>query len=95
MKSTMNKIIVANNPSHDQLEALGVYNWPIWTKEVSTFPWTYDSSETCLFLEGEVIVTPEGGAPVHMGKGDLVTFPEGMSCTWEITQPVRKHYNFD
>lgn len=95
MKSTMNKIIVANNPSQDQLEALGVYNWPIWTKEVSTFPWTYDSSETCLFLEGEVIVTPEGGAPVHMGKGDLVTFPEGMSCTWEITQPVRKHYNFD
>ena len=91
----MSKIIVAKNPSKDQLDALGVYNWPIWTKEVSTFPWTYDSSETCLFLEGDVIVTPEGGEPVHMGKGDLVTFPEGMSCTWEIRKDVRKHYNFD
>ena len=30
-----------------------------------------------------------------MGKGDLVTFPAGMSCTWEIRRPVRKHYRFD
>ena len=29
-------------------------------------------------------VTPDGGDPVEFGKGDLVTFPEGMSCTWEI-----------
>ena len=91
----MSEIIVAHSPSEEQLDALGVRNWPIWTKEVSTFPWTYDSSETCLFLEGDVIVTPEGGEPVKMGKGDLVTFPQGMSCTWEIRQAVRKHYNFD
>ena len=91
----MSEIIVAHSPSEEQLEALGVRNWPIWTKEVSTFPWTYDSSETCLFLDGDVIVTPEGGQPVKMGKGDLVTFPQGMSCTWEIRQAVRKHYNFE
>ena len=91
----MSEIIVAHLPSEEQLEALGVRNWPIWTKEVSTFPWTYDSSETCLFLEGDVIVTPEDGQPVKMGKGDLVTFPQGMSCTWEIRQAVRKHYNFE
>ena len=91
----MYKRQVVTNPSPEQLEALGIYNWPIWSKEVSTFPWTYDSRETCLFLEGDVSVTPEGGKPVHMGKGDLVTFPEGMSCTWEIRQAVRKHYNFD
>jgi uncharacterized cupin superfamily protein len=91
----MSEIIVAHSPSAEQLESLGVFNWPIWTKEVSTFPWTYDSSETCLFLEGDVIVTPEGGKPVKMGKGDLVTFPQGMSCTWEIRQAVRKHYNFE
>ena len=91
----MSTIVVAPNPSPERLDALGVNNWPIWTREVSTFPWTYDKSETCLFLEGDVIVTPDGGEPVHMGKGDLVTFPAGMSCTWEIREPVRKHYNFD
>lgn len=95
MKPAINKIIVAHNPPEDQLEALDVYNWPIWTKEASTFPWAYDNSETCFFLEGDVIVTPDGGTPVRMGKGDLVTFPQDMSCIWEIRQDVRKHYKFD
>ena len=90
----MSDIEVVSNPSEDQLNALSVYNWPIWTKEVSTFPWTYDDKETCLFLEGDVVVTPEGGEPVQMGKGDLVTFPLGMSCIWEIKQDVKKHYRF-
>lgn len=91
----MSKISVIKQPSDTQLNELGVYQWSIWSKEVSTFPWTYDSQETCYILEGEVVVTPDGGEPVHMGKGDLVTFPQGMSCTWEIRADVRKHYKFD
>jgi uncharacterized cupin superfamily protein len=91
----MHDIIVIKNPSNEQLLVLGVYDWPIWTKESSTFPWTYDSTEVCFFLEGDVIVNPDGAEPVRMGKGDLVTFPRGMSCTWEIRQDVRKHYKFD
>ncbi len=90
----MKDIIIASNPGEDQLSALGVYNWPIWSKEVSTFPWTYDEAETCLILEGDIVVTPEGGEPVKIGVGDLVTFPAGLSCTWEIKQDVRKHYKF-
>jgi len=31
---------------------------------------------------------------VTFGKGDLVTFPRGLSCTWDIRNPVKKHYNF-
>jgi uncharacterized cupin superfamily protein len=88
----MSSISVEHQPDEARLNSLGVFDWPIWTKEVSTFPWTYGLSETCYFLEGEVIVTPEGGEPVKMGKGDLVTFPSGLSCTWEILQPVKKHY---
>ena len=30
-----------------------------------------------------------------MGKGDLVTFPDGMSCRWHIIRPVRKHYRLE
>lgn len=90
----MNDILVEHNASTAKLEVMGVFEWPIWSKEASTFPWTYDRSETCYFLEGDVIVIPDGGEPIQMGAGDLVTFPQGMSCTWEIKQDVEKHYNF-
>jgi len=90
----MGRIEIDHAPTEDRLSKLGVRGWPIWTKEPSTFPWTYDEPETCFFLEGEVLVTPERGEPVRVGKGDLVTFPAGMSCTWEVRGAVRKHYRF-
>jgi len=91
----VSEILIEHNPAPAKLEVMGVYNWPIWEKEESVFPWTYDQRETCYFLEGEVLVTPEGGEPVAMGAGDLVTFPKGMTCTWEIRSAVSKHYDFD
>ena len=87
-------IIKQSQPTTELLESLEVFSWPIWTKEVSRFEWTYDSEETCYFLEGDVTVTPDSGEPVHMGVGDLVVFPAGMSCVWEIRRAVRKHYRF-
>ena len=90
----MQGIRVEKNPTRQRLEQLGVFEWGIWSKEISVFPWTYDCNETCYFLAGEVVVTPEGGEPVAMGEGDLVTFPAGMKCVWEIKSAIRKHYNF-
>jgi uncharacterized cupin superfamily protein len=93
-KITMNGIGIKHNPDDAHLAKLGVKIWPIWEKEVSEFPWHYDEMETCYLLEGDVIVTPDGGEPVRFGKGDLVTFPKGMSCMWKVLKPVRKHYKF-
>ena len=90
----MNEIKIIKNPSSDKLDELGVSEWSIWSKEASEFPWSYDDSETCYFLEGDVTVTPENGEPVQMGQGDLVTFPKGMSCTWKIHKEVKKHFVF-
>lgn len=91
---TMNKIQVEHNPAPAKLEVLGIYDWPIWEKEISTFPWTYDSEETCYFLEGNVTVTCENGEIITMNEGDLVSFPKGLTCTWEIHADVKKHYDF-
>lgn len=88
------EIKVIRGPGKEQLDKLGVADWPIWTKEASEFPWHYDEPETCYFLEGYVVVTPDGGEPTTVGKGDLVTFPEGMSCTWQVRKNVKKHYKF-
>jgi uncharacterized protein len=90
----MDKITIEHNPSAAKLEVMGVYDWSLWEKGISKFSWNYDSNETCYLLEGDVTVTPSEGAPVHITEGDLVNFPKGMTCTWEIRKGVRKHYKF-
>ncbi|MGB2831552.1 MAG: cupin domain-containing protein [Methylotenera sp.] len=87
--------ITVEKPSVEKLTSLGVTRWPIWSKEVSEFPWTYSSQEIAYILEGEVTVTPnDGGDAVSFGVGDLVTFPAGLSCTWHVKKALRKHYQF-
>lgn len=88
------QIDLEHTPSQDRLRALGVTEWPTWGTGVARFPWAYDERETCYVLEGEVVVTPDGGMPVTIRAGDLATFPAGMSCTWDVRIPLRKHYRF-
>ena len=90
----MSRIRVERSVDEQRLADLGVRAWPVWTKEPSAFPWTYDELETCYFLEGDVVVTTDDGFEVRVGRGDLVTFPAGMSCTWDVRSAVRKHYRF-
>jgi len=86
--------ITVERPSPEKLASLGVKRWPIWTKEVSEFPWSYSSQEIAYILEGEVTVIEQGGETVRFGAGDLVTFPSGLSCTWQVKKALRKHYQF-
>ncbi len=88
--------VIIERPSPEEMKAKGVCRWPIWEKEVSAFPWFYDTAEQCYFLEGEVVVTDrESGERYEIRAGDFVTFPAGLSCSWEVRKPVRKHYRFD
>lgn len=88
----MSWITVEHDPSPMKLDVLNVEGWPIWTKEVSTFEWTYDSTEICYILEGAAIVTPEQGEPVTLRAQDLVNFSAGLHCTWQVIEPITKHY---
>lgn len=85
-------IQVEHNPPREKLEAMGVFDWPIWEKEASTFPWAYYEEETSYIVSGKAVVTPEGGAPIELQAGDLVTFGADLRCMWHITEPLRKHY---
>jgi uncharacterized cupin superfamily protein len=86
--------IVVKKLSDEEIQKMGIKSWPIWTKEVSSFDWYYDSQEMCLILEGKATIkTPF--EEVEIKKGDYVTFPVGLKCVWNITEPIRKHYNFD
>ncbi|QWR77707.1 cupin domain-containing protein [Candidatus Magnetomonas plexicatena] len=81
-------------PDEKELKDRGVNSWPIWSKEASKFDWFYDDTEECYILEGKVEVVTKDGKKVEFGKGDFVTFPKGLACSWEIKEAVRKHYNF-
>lgn len=80
--------------AQEELKRRGVFQWPIWEKEASRFNWHYESTEECYFLEGKVTVDIACGKSVSFGKGDFVTFPQGLSCAWNIKEAVRKHYTF-
>ena len=78
-------------PTKDESEK--AESWPIWEKEESEFPWEYDEQETCLILKGKAVVKTSDG-DIEFGAGDYVIFPEGLTCTWEIKERIRKHYKF-
>jgi len=83
-------------PSEDDLDKLKVKSWGTWSKEVSEFDWSYDDTETCYILDGEVEVTDsETGEKIDFKTGDLVQFEKGLKCVWNVKKPIRKHYSFD
>jgi hypothetical protein len=87
--------IKVEKPDAAKLDAKGVFSWPTWYKEASTFPWSYNTQEIAYILEGELTVIPKnGGNAVTFGAGDFVTFSAGLSCIWEIKKPLCKHYQF-
>lgn len=86
-------MILQEQLTDNQIEELGIRQWPIWEKEISRFSYVYEEEESCYFLEGIVVIETEQGATT-IKKGDYITFPKGLSCVWDIKEPVRKHYLF-
>ncbi len=85
--------IKIKKPSQEELKSMGTDRWSTWECEPGTFDWEYDSNETAYVLEGKVKVkTPAG--EVEINKGDLVTFPKGLKCTWNVINKIRKVYTF-
>ena len=67
--------------------------WSVWECEPSTFDWQYSDTEIAYVYEGRVKVkTPT--EEVSFGKNQLVTFPKGLKCTWEVLENIRKVYKF-
>lgn len=87
--------ITKEKPSPATLRDLKVENWSPWECEPSTFEWYYDAHETAYVLKGRVIVTCPDGQKVEIGPGDLVRFPKGLSCTWEVQEKISKVFRFD
>ncbi|KAL5990299.1 hypothetical protein ACLOJK_011196 [Asimina triloba] len=90
-------IIVERNPSQSRLSELGIKSWPKWGCPPGKFPLKFDAEETCYLLKGKVRAYAKGSSSefVEFGAGDLVVIPKGLSCTWDVSVAVDKHYKFD
>ncbi len=62
----------------------------VWTAEPSTFNFAFELNETAVILEGEIVVTQEGGPTLHLRAGDVATFPKGARTRWEIRSRLKK-----
>ncbi|KAF6144380.1 hypothetical protein GIB67_024607 [Kingdonia uniflora] len=89
-------ITVEKNPSASRLSELGIKSWPKWGCPPGKFPLKFDEQETCYLLKGKVKAYTKGSSEcAEFGAGDLVTVPKGLSCTWDVSIAVDKHYKFD
>ncbi|MFX0133085.1 MAG: cupin domain-containing protein [Candidatus Hodarchaeota archaeon] len=85
--------IKKEKPSKDDLEKLGISSWNNWGCDESVFDWEYDDEEWAYVLEGNVVVKTSTGE-VEINAGDLVKFPKGLKCTWDVKKKIRKVYTF-
>jgi len=94
------RVIPANKVSEKLISmAAGWCKWesknhPQQPPNSGTFQWTYDDWEEKIFVErGRAIITPDDGSPaISFGKGDFVIFPRGLTCIWEVQEPIVKRF---
>jgi len=88
--------IIDRHPSQSRLAELGIRSWPKWGCPPGKFALKYDAEETCYIVKGKVRVCVKGSSEyVELGAGDLAVIPKGLSCTWDVSVAVDKHYTFD
>jgi uncharacterized protein len=86
--------ISVTTPTKDEFDKMDFSSWGTWECGVSTFPWSYDATETCYILDGHAKVETSD-QKVEFKKGDMVVFPNGLACTWTVIKPIKKYYKFD
>jgi uncharacterized cupin superfamily protein len=62
----------------------------VWECTPGRFNWHYSEDETVVVISGEVFITTENGEERRLGQGDIGFFPAGCSCTWRVTERIRK-----
>jgi uncharacterized protein len=61
-----------------------------WECTTGEFNWHYAEDEAVYIISGEVFITTVNGVERRLCKGDMAFFPAGSSCTWRVTECVRK-----
>lgn len=64
-----------------------------WSSEVGK--WSVDYSqrhEFCYLIKGHIVLADEDGIESTFKAGDAFVIPVGFKGSWEVVEPVTKHY---
>ena len=86
------KIIIKSPCRASLIIQYGIKNWPIWECEPRNFSKFYTEKEISLIIAGEAKIITEKGESYFIKSGDLVEFPKGFNCEWQIFKSIKKHY---
>jgi uncharacterized cupin superfamily protein len=62
----------------------------VWECTAGSFNWHYNEDETVVVISGEVFITNDQGEERRLGQGDMGFFPARSSCTWRVTDRIKK-----
>ena len=100
-ENVMKSVFTVAKATDEQLDALGVKQWPTWStagsakyKEGVRSPLkVYDTNELSYIISGKMEIIPEEtGEPVLVQAGDFVTFPDEFPCYWHVIEEIDKHW---
>ena len=83
------KVLISSPCSASVIIQYGIKSWPIWECKPSKFQWNYDDKEICLIIEGQAKISTQNGDIYVIKAGDLVVFPAGLNCEWEVTKVLK------
>lgn len=84
--------IKISRPAKEELDRLGIAQWSSWDCDPSEFDWQYPDRETAYVFKGRVVVSTDDGGKVEINAGDLVVFPKGLKCHWQVLERIEKVY---
>ena len=86
--------VIAGDPVHStwNSDEGGGLHVGQWHSTVGTWRLTYDEWEYVHIRQGHSVLTPDGGAPIHLRPGDALVIRPGTSGTWQVIEPTLKDY---
>jgi uncharacterized cupin superfamily protein len=63
-----------------------------WSATPGVYHATYSAPEFVHMIEGEIVITPDGGKPATVKAGDAFVVEKDFVGTWKIEKEVFKHF---
>lgn len=95
-----NPVFFVEKATTEDLNKLKVQSWSTWSSNDSPSyaihklkNKVYQTNEICYIDKGKFQITPEEtGRAIIVSAGDFVMFPKNFKCTWDVEEPVFKHW---